>query len=81
MYESSTLGEINLNGATHSSSWANPLGSTWIQKLITTKSNQKDLEHHLGCQAQDIELGVLGEEITLSILIFKLAKVNDAYNR
>jgi len=37
----------------------NPFGSTWIQKLITTKLRQKDLEHHLRCQAQDIELGVL----------------------
>ena len=59
----------------HSSTWANPFESTWIQKLITTKLRQKDLEHHLRCHTQDVELGVWEEERILSMLIFKLAKV------
>jgi len=67
--------EIIQFGATLLKHLGNPFGSTWIQKLITTKLRQKNLEHYLWCQAQDVELGVLGEERTLSILIFKLAKV------
>jgi len=51
--------EIIQDGATLIKHLGNPFGSTWIQKLITTKLIQKDLEHHLRCQAQDIELGVL----------------------
>ena len=50
--------EIIQYGATLVKYLGNPFGSTWIQKLITTKLRQKDLEHHLRCQAQDIELGV-----------------------
>ena len=51
--------EMIQDGATLIKHLGNPFGSTWIQKLITTKLRQKDLEHHLRCQAQDIELGVL----------------------
>ena len=51
--------EIIQHGDTLVKHLGNPLGSTWIQKLITTKLRQRDLEHHLRCQTQDIELGVL----------------------
>jgi len=51
--------EIIQNEATLVKHLGNPLASTWIQKLITVKLRQRDLEHHLRCQTQDIELGVL----------------------